>query len=125
MLAELWAKKAFREYISNLRNIEIQSLKKIKTGTIEGDALELQRGNGRIEAIEKLMSVAQHCYVDFEKIKIKRKGKTMAEDILEETPVIETPVETPVVTSEEVVTPEAVETPAAEETSEVEGPLAA
>ena len=118
MLAELWANRTFREYIFNLRNIEIQNLKKIKTGTIEGDALELQRGNGRIEALEKLMSVAQHCYADFEKIKLKRKGKTMGEDILEETPVVETPVET----SEEVITPEAVETPATEGTSEAEEP---
>ena len=73
MLAELWADRIFREYTMNLRNIEIQNLKKIKTGTIEGDALELQRNNGRIEAIEKLMSVAQTCYKNFEKMKAKRK----------------------------------------------------
>jgi hypothetical protein len=73
MLAETWSKRSFREYIMNLRNIYIQDTKKIKTGTIEGDALELQRNNGRIEAIEKLMSVAQNCYNDFEKILSNRK----------------------------------------------------
>ena len=73
MLAELWANKAFREYIVNVRNIYIQDSKKINTGTIEGDALALQRNNGRKEGIEKLMAVAQNCYEDFEKIKSKRK----------------------------------------------------
>ena len=107
MLAELWANRVFREYISNLRNIEIQNLKKIDTGTIEGDALKLQRGNGKVEAIEKLMSVAQNCYADFEKIQIKRKVKIMPDENVVETPAdveikpevvapVETVVETPV-----------------------------
>jgi hypothetical protein len=114
MLAELWANRVFREYISNLRNIEIQNLKKIDTGTIEGDALKLQRGNGKVEAIEKLMSVAQNCYSDFEKIQIKRKVKNMPDENVVETPadvepVVVTPKE---VKPEEVVTSaEAVETP--------------
>lgn len=72
MLAEMWSQRTFREYMINLRNIYIQETKKIKTGTIEGDALELQRNNGRVEAIEKLMQVAQNCYEDFEKIKSRR-----------------------------------------------------
>jgi hypothetical protein len=117
MLAELWANRVFREYISNLRNIEIQNLKKIDTGTIEGDALKLQRGNGKVEAIEKLMSVAQNCYADFEKIQIKRKVKNMPDENVVETPADVTPEEVAVVTPkevkpEEVVTAtEAVETP--------------
>jgi hypothetical protein len=102
MLAELWANKTFREYISNLRNIEIQNLKKIDTGTIEGDALKLQRGSGKIEAIEKLMSVAQNCYTDFEKIKIKRKPM-VDEIIIEEEVIPVVPVEVAPVTEEPTV----------------------
>lgn len=118
MLAELWANKTFREYIVNLRNIEIQGLKKIKTGTIEGDALELQRGNGRIEAIEKLMAVAQNCYASFEKIQAKR-NKHM--DEITPTPTDEVIEEKPAdVTPEEVKT----ETPTEETPTEVLGDTA-
>ena len=102
MLAEIWANRTFREYIFNLRNIEIEALKKIKTGTIEGDALELQRGNGRIEAIENLMKTARNCYESFEKIRAKRERRNIMpeetivdEGVVEETSVEEVVEETP------------------------------
>lgn len=68
-LAEIWANKEAREYLVNARNIQIKSLKNIKNGTIEGDALELSRKNGRIEMLEELLGVMASAFQDVAKLK--------------------------------------------------------
>lgn len=73
ILADNWAKVSFREYIFNERNKVIDALRSINTKTIEGDALELQRGKGRVEAIEWLIKTCQNCYEKIEKINIQPK----------------------------------------------------
>ena len=47
----------------------IKSLKKIGTGTIEGDALELSKRNGRIAAIEDILLAQRDAYDGLNKIK--------------------------------------------------------
>lgn len=69
ILGELWTKKEYREYLFNVRNKLVDSVRKIKTGTIEGDALALQRVNGAIEGVESVIRDAQICCQEYEKRK--------------------------------------------------------
>lgn len=69
MLAEMWANSDFREYLWNERNKYIKSLKSIKTGTIEGDALELNKKQGNIESIERLLFDMKTAYANINKKK--------------------------------------------------------
>lgn len=68
-LAETYGSKAYREYLLNFRNLLIKSLKTIKTGTIEGDALELARKNGMIAAIEDIVLASRSAFQDLASIK--------------------------------------------------------
>lgn len=69
MLAGLYANNEFREYLTNAKNIQINSLKKIKTGSIEGDALELSYKNGRVSILEELLYGMANAYQDIAKLK--------------------------------------------------------
>ena len=69
MLAKLFADIKFRDWLWNERCKEVWELRKIKTGTIEGDALELSRQNGRISYVESLMNEIKTAYHDLSKIK--------------------------------------------------------
>ena len=68
-LAEIYANKSFREYLMNFRNILIKSLKRISTGTIEGDALKLANTNGRIASIEDIILASRTAFQDAARIK--------------------------------------------------------
>jgi hypothetical protein len=74
MLAEAWGRKAEHDYLFNLRNLYIKSLKKIKTGTIEGDALELAEKRGRISAIEDMLLAQRDAFELITKIKANEKA---------------------------------------------------
>lgn len=67
MLADMWANVDFREYLWNERNKYIKGLKSIKTGTIEGDALALSKGQGNIESIERLLFDMKTAYANINK----------------------------------------------------------
>ena len=74
MLAKLFADIKFRDWLWNERCKEVWELRKIKTGTIEGDALELSRQNGRISYVESLMNEIKTAYHDLDKLKPKNAG---------------------------------------------------
>lgn len=73
MLGELFSNKTFREWLWNERAKEVWVLRTIKTATIEGDALELARQNGRISYLESFMNEIKNAYTDSEKIKTLNK----------------------------------------------------
>ena len=73
MLAKLFVDKEFRDWLWNERCKEVWELRKIKTGSIEGDALELARLNGRISYVESFMNEIKTAYNDLEKLKPKEK----------------------------------------------------
>lgn len=73
MLAKMWMDSEMRGYLENERVREVWTLKFIKTGTIEGNALALERQNGRIEYIEHLLNTMKNAYQDDEKIQVQAK----------------------------------------------------
>ena len=76
MLAKLFADTKFRDWLWNERCKEVWELRKVKTGTIEGDALELSRQNGRISYVESLMNEIKTTYHDLDKLKPKKDAKS-------------------------------------------------
>lgn len=80
-LAEMWSNATWREYIVNSRNQKIVGLRAIKTGTLEGDALELSRQNGEIQSIEELIRVMKIAYEDANKLQQSIKDSPKIESI--------------------------------------------
>ena len=85
MLAEGWQKNVHRDYLINFRNLLIKSLKRIKTGTIEGDALALSHINGKIAAVEDILFAEKEAYNNIMKLKnsnlSQSNAKTKGEEI--------------------------------------------
>lgn len=74
MLAKRWEDKLHKTYLLNFRNLWIKSLKTIKTGSIEGDALELAERRGRIAAIEDILLAERDAFENLTKLKKNLNG---------------------------------------------------
>lgn len=70
-LAEMWMNPVIRNWFENERSREVWKLKFIRTGSIEGDALELARQNGSVAYVENLLSAMKNAYKDYDKIQTR------------------------------------------------------